>query len=52
MPCTLKLNGEDTAPSAVVYAGDAIEFIPAVSGQSAERTAQDLLGEDFRGRTD
>ena len=49
VPCTLKLNGEDTAPSAVVYAGDAIEFIPAVSGQSAERTAQDLLGEDFLG---
>ena len=49
LPCTLKLNGEDTAPSAVVYAGDAIEFIPAVSGQSAERTAQDLLGEDFLG---
>ena len=49
VPCTLKLNGEDTAPSAVVYAGDAIEFIPAVSGQSAERTVQDLLGEDFLG---
>ena len=49
VPCTLKLNGEDTAPSAVVCAGDAIGFIPAVSGQSAERTAQDLLGEDFLG---
>ena len=49
LPCTLKLNGEDTAPSAVVYAGDAIEFVPAVSGQSAQRTAQDLLGEDFLG---
>lgn len=49
MPCTLKLNGEDAAPSSLVYAGDAIEFIPAVSGQSAQRTARDLLGEDFLG---
>ena len=37
-PCVLRLNGEDTTPSAVVYAGDAIEFTPAVPGPSAERT--------------
>ena len=49
LPCTLQLNGQDAAPSAVVYAGDAITFVPAVSGQSAQRTARDLLGEDFLG---
>jgi len=49
VPCTLQLNGEDTTPSSVVYAGDAITFIPAVPGVSVERTARDLLGEDFLG---
>ena len=48
-PCSLKLNGEDARPSALVYAGDTIEFIPAVAGPSAERTVSDLLGADFPG---
>ena len=48
-PCVLRLNGEDTTPSAVVYAGDAIEFTPAVPGPSAERTPLDLLGSDYLG---
>jgi len=48
-PCDLKLNGVETAPSAVVYAGDSIEFTPAVSGASARRTLKDLLGADFTG---
>ena len=48
-PCVLQLNGKETTPSAVVYAGDAIEFIPAVPGPSAERLVQDLLGSDFPG---
>ena len=48
-PCTLQLNGEDATPSTLVYAGDAITFIPAVAGESAERTARDLLGEDYLG---
>ena len=49
VPCALQLNGRETTPSALVYAGDAIEFVPAVPGESAERTVQDLLGSDFPG---
>lgn len=49
VPCVLRLNGTDAAPSAVVYAGDSIEFTPAVSGASAKRTLKDLLGADFTG---
>ena len=48
-PCTLRLNGAETAPSALVYAGDSIEFTPAVPGASAQRTLKDLLGADFAG---
>ena len=48
-PCTLTLNGAEAAPSAVVFAGDSIEFVPAVAGQSAQRTLKDLLGADFTG---
>ena len=46
-PCSLRLNGQETAPSALVYAGDSIEFTPAVPGLSAQRTLKDLLGVDF-----
>ena len=48
-PCTLKLNGREAAPSTLVYAGDSIEFIPAVPGPSAQRTVGDLLGFDYQG---
>lgn len=48
-PCMLKLNGTEAAPSALVYAGDSIEFMPAVSGTPARRTLKDLLGADFTG---
>ena len=48
-PCTLRLNGEEATPSSLVYAGDNIEFIPAVPGASAQRTLKDLLGADFSG---
>lgn len=48
-PCILKLNGEEAPPSALVYAGDNIEFAPAVSGEPARRTLKDLLGADFTG---
>lgn len=48
-PCMLKLNGEEAPPSALVYAGDNIEFIPAISGEPARRTLKDLLGADFTG---
>ena len=37
-PCTLRLNGAETAPSALVYAGDSIEFTPAVPAATAPRT--------------
>lgn len=48
-PCTLTLNGAEGVPSALVYAGDSIEFIPAVQGAPAQRTLKDLLGADFVG---
>lgn len=48
-PCVLTLNGAETAPSALVYAGDSIEFTPAVPGESAQKTLKDLLGADFAG---
>ena len=48
-PCVLRRNGQDTAPSALVYAGDSIEFTPAVPGASAERTPKELLGEEYTG---
>ena len=49
VPCVLLLNGAEAVPSAVVYAGDSIEFTPAVSGAPAQRTLKDLLGADFTG---
>lgn len=48
-PCVLTLNGTEAPPSALVYAGDSIEFTPAVSGEPARRTLKDLLGADFTG---
>ena len=48
-PCVLRRNGEDARPSALVYAGDSIEFPPAVPGASAQRTPGDLLGADYAG---
>ena len=48
-PCTLTLNGAEGVPSALVYAGDSIEFTPAVQGAPAQRTLKDLLGADFIG---
>ena len=49
IPCTLQLNGADTTPSSLVYAGDSLLFTPAVPGKSAQRTLSDLLGRDFTG---
>ena len=48
-PCVLTLNGAEAPPSALVYAGDSLEFTPAVSGAPARRTLKDLLGADFNG---
>ena len=49
VPCVLRLNGAEAVPSALVYAGDTIDFTPAVPGASAQRTLKDLLGADFAG---
>lgn len=49
-PSVLKLNGKETAPSALVSAGDSIEFVPARHGTAAPSTLSALLGEDFVGR--
>lgn len=49
VPCVLTLNGTETAPSALVYAGDSLEFTPAVPGAPARKTLKDLLGVDFTG---
>ena len=49
VPCILQLNGADTTPSSLVYAGDSLLFTPAVPGKSAQRTLSDLLGRDFTG---
>lgn len=48
-PCVLTLNGAEAVPSAVVYAGDNIQFTPAAAGAPAQRTLKDLLGADFIG---
>ena len=49
VPSVLTLNGEETPPTAVVHAGDVIEFTPAVQGVHAARTLRDILGGDFVG---
>ena len=49
VPCTLTLNGKETTPSTLIYAGDELCFVPAVPGEAAHRTLRDLLGADFAG---
>ena len=49
VPCTLTLNGKETTPSALVYAGDELHLVPAVPGEPAKRTLKDLLGSDYMG---
>ncbi len=48
-PAKIVLNGVDAEPSAVVHAGDTIEFAPAKPGQNASRNLAELLGENFAG---
>lgn len=50
VPAVLRINGEETALSAVVHAGDNIHFIPARSGDTAHRTLAELLGPGFYGK--
>ena len=49
VPSSLKLNGVETPPSALVHAGDSIDFVPAQHGRPAGRTLEELLGADFVG---
>ena len=46
-PCVLTLNDKPVSPSALVYAGDNIHFIPAVSGANAKRTVAEVVGDEF-----
>ena len=50
VPAVLQVNGEESALSATVHAGDEIRFVPATHGEDARRTLGELLGEDFYGK--
>ena len=49
MPAVLTVNGEDAVLSAVVHAGDKVNFVPARGGADAHQTLGELLPE-FTGR--
>ena len=49
MPAVLTVNGQDAVLSAVVHAGDRVNFVPARSGADAHQTLGELLPE-FTGR--
>lgn len=48
-PPVLRLNGEEAELTAVVHAGDNVEFRPARAGANASRTLGEALGEGFSG---
>lgn len=50
VPAVLQINDEDAQLSAVVHAGDRINFVPARHGSEASRTLRELLGPDFVGK--
>ena len=50
VPAVLRVIGEGAVLSAVIHAGDHIDFVPARHGASARRTVQELLGLDFYGK--
>jgi len=50
MPAVLRVNDEEAALSAVIHAGDKIQFVPARSGADAAKTVRELVGEDFFGQ--
>lgn len=50
VPAILSINNSPAALSAIIHAGDKIEFTPAKQGIDANRTLGDLLGVDFSGR--
>lgn len=43
-PARLRINGADAAPTAVVHAGDHVDFTPAVPGADRQMTAGELSG--------
>ena len=49
-PAILRVNGEDAAITAMINAGDSIDFVPAKCGADAEKTLAEVLGDDFVGR--
>ena len=49
IPAVLTVNGKDAVLSAVVHAGDRVNFVPARSGADAHQTLGELLPE-FTGR--
>lgn len=42
LPARLQINGSEAQPSALVHAGDRVDFIPAVAGQDCRLTAAQL----------
>ena len=49
VPAILKLNGAEAPITAIVHAGDQIEFVPAKPGASATKTLADILGDTYTG---
>lgn len=49
VPAILCLNGVDAPISAIVHAGDHINFVPARHGAPAQKTLGELLGDGFSG---
>lgn len=50
VPAILRVNGQEASISAVIHAGDQIQFIPARHGAPAAKTLAELLEPDFTGR--
>lgn len=49
-PAILRINEKDEPITAVVHAGDRIDFTPARAGADAAKTLADVLESNFRGR--
>lgn len=49
-PAILRINGKDESITAVVHAGDRIDFTPARAGADAAKTLADVLESSFSGR--
>ena len=50
LPAVLRINDADASLSALVHAGDQIQFVPARQGENAASTLGELIGPDFYGR--